>query len=81
MDRLGDYHTKSVSQTVFLPAELHGQRSLAGYSPWGCKEVDRTERLTLMTSSSLDYIYKELTSKLSHIHCRLRLQHILGEPQ
>ena len=23
----------------------HGQRSLAGYSPWGCKESDRTELL------------------------------------
>ena len=22
---------------VFLPGESHGQRSLAGYSPWGCK--------------------------------------------
>ena len=21
----------------------HGQRSLAGYSPWGCKESDTTE--------------------------------------
>ena len=21
----------------------HGQRSLAGYSPWGCKELDTTE--------------------------------------
>ena len=21
----------------------HGQRNLAGYSPWGCKESDRTE--------------------------------------
>ena len=21
----------------------HGQRSLAGYSPWGCKELDMTE--------------------------------------
>ena len=25
---------------VFLPGEFHGQRSLAGYSPWGCKESD-----------------------------------------
>ena len=25
---------------VFLPRELHGQRSLAGYSPWGHKELD-----------------------------------------
>ena len=24
----------------------HGQRSLAGYSPWGCKEADMTERLS-----------------------------------
>ena len=25
---------------VFLPGKSHGQRSLAGYSPWGCKEWD-----------------------------------------
>ena len=25
----------------FLPGESHGQRSLAGYSPWGCKRVRR----------------------------------------
>ena len=31
---------------VFLPGESHGQRSLAGYSPWGCKESDKTEPLT-----------------------------------
>ena len=28
---------------VFLPGESHGQRSLAGYSPRGCKESDMTE--------------------------------------
>ena len=32
---------------VFLPEESHGQRSLAGYSPWGCKEWDMTEQVTL----------------------------------
>ena len=32
---------------VFLPGEFHGQRSLAGYSPWGHKESDMTEQLTL----------------------------------
>ena len=32
---------------VFLPGEFHGQGSPAGYSPWGCKELDMTERLTL----------------------------------
>ena len=30
---------------VFLPGKSHGQRSLVGYSPWGRKEWDRTERL------------------------------------
>ena len=28
---------------VFLPGEPHGQRSLAGYDPEGCKELDTTE--------------------------------------
>ena len=28
---------------VSLPGESHGQRSLAGYSPWGPKESDMTE--------------------------------------
>ena len=28
---------------VFLPGESHGQRSLAGYSAGGCKELDTTE--------------------------------------
>ena len=30
---------------VLLPGKLHGLRSLVGYSPWGRKELDRTERL------------------------------------
>ena len=30
--------------TVLLPGESHGQRSLVGYSPRGCKELDKTEQ-------------------------------------
>ena len=30
--------------------EFHGHRSLAGYSPLGCKELDMMERLTLSLS-------------------------------
>ena len=30
---------------VFLPEKSHGQRSLAGYSLWCCKESDTTEQL------------------------------------
>ena len=32
---------------VFLPGESHGQGSLVGYSPWGRKESNMTEQLTL----------------------------------
>ena len=28
---------------VFLPGESHGQRDLAGYSPWGHRELDKTK--------------------------------------
>ena len=28
---------------VFLAGGVHGERSLVGYSPWGCKESDMTE--------------------------------------
>ena len=31
---------------VSLLGESHGQRSLAGYSPWGCKELDMTDQLS-----------------------------------
>ena len=46
---------------VFLPGESHGQRSLAGYSPLGCKESDRTEQLTLTV-----YQFSSVQS-LSHV--------------
>ena len=36
---------------VFLPGKFHGQRSLAGCSPWGCKESGMTEHTC--TSSHL----------------------------
>ena len=31
--------------SIMLPGESHGQRSLAGYNPWGHKELDMTECL------------------------------------
>ena len=31
------------AHSIFFPGESHGQRSLVGYSPWGCKESDTTE--------------------------------------
>ena len=34
---------------VFLAGEFHGQRSLVGYNPRGCKESNTTERLHFQT--------------------------------
>ena len=33
-----------------LPGESHGQKSVAGYSSWGCTVSDMTEQLTLSLS-------------------------------
>ena len=38
---------------VFLPGESHRQRSLAGYSPKGCKQSDTVEPLGTHKTSSL----------------------------
>ena len=35
-----------LSSALSTPGEFHGQRSLADYSPWGCKEPDMMEILT-----------------------------------
>ena len=35
------------THSSILAGKSHGQRSLVGYSPWGHKESDTAERLTL----------------------------------
>ena len=44
--KLGSSPGEGLPTPAFLPGEFHGQRSLAGYSPWGHQESDTTERLT-----------------------------------
>ena len=34
------------THSSILAGEFHGQRSLVGCSPWGCKELDTAEQLT-----------------------------------
>ena len=46
---------------VFLPGKFHGQRSLAGYSPWGHKELDVTDRLST-------HRHTEYTMKNARLH-------------
>ena len=38
---------------VFCPGESHGQKSLVGYRPWGCRESDTIEGLTQRFSIEL----------------------------
>ena len=39
---------------VFLPGESHGQKSLAGHSPWDLRELDATE-LTFRVREEKNY--------------------------
>ena len=41
--RKSPWRRKWLPTPVFLPGESHGQRTLAGYSPWGRKELDIME--------------------------------------
>ena len=50
---------------VFLPGEFHGQRSLAGYSPWDHKELDMTEQLSLQPSPVFKQINMQTTTGYS----------------
>ena len=43
---------RMATHSSILAGEFHGQGSLAGYSPWGCKESDMTEQLTLSLSTN-----------------------------
>ena len=42
-----DLLEKEMATPVILAGEFHGQKSLEGYSPWGHRELDMTEKLTL----------------------------------
>ena len=43
------YRRKWQPTPVLLPGKFHGWRSLVGYSPWGRKELDTTERLHFLS--------------------------------
>ena len=49
---------------MFLPGESHGQRSLAGYSPWGCKESGMTEQLSLTPLNKTGVTFSNQTQLL-----------------
>ena len=54
------------STPVFLPGKFHGQRSLAGNSPWGHKELDMTEHThTGITSSETPWSKAKILAGIS----------------
>ena len=50
------WRRKSQPTPVFLPGKFHGQSSLIGYGPGGCKELDDTEH-ALSLSLSLSHTH------------------------
>ena len=46
------YNSFSIFHDVLCLENSHGQRILVGYSPWGCKELDMTERPSIAQHSA-----------------------------
>ena len=58
--------------SVFLPGESHGQRSLAGYSPWDSQESSSTPQFKSINSSALSLLHSP-TLKIGRASCRERV--------
>ena len=54
---------------VFLPGKVHGQRSLEGYSPWGCKvgHSSVTKQQNWSIFYFIDYYTEGKWKSLSHV--------------
>ena len=59
------WRRKWQSTPVLLPGKSHGQRSLVGYSPWGRKESDTTERSSQPLSVEKGFL---ISSRLPGLH-------------
>ena len=62
---------------VFLPGKSHGQRSLVGYSSWGCKESDPTEYTHTHTHTHTHAHTPRFSSFASILECNFYLSPIL----
>ena len=64
---------------VFLPGESHGQRSQAGYSPWGHKESDTTEQVSMHITCQCSIVYiTRIFFTHSSVDGHLRFFHVLA---
>ena len=53
---------------VFLPGEFYGQRSLAGYSLWGCKESELCDLADMYTWSSEKFLLNHFSEKKKNVY-------------
>ena len=51
-----------------LPGKFHGQRNLDGYSQWGHKELDKTERLSTHTTFQWKYLETHYPIQIVDVH-------------
>ena len=65
---------------VFLLGKSHGQRSQAGYSPWGHKESETTEWLSTHTQNNLFYRLEKLWTDRTCQASTLRGKSKIGSP-
>ena len=65
--------------SVFLSGEFHGQRSLAGYSPWGLRESDAAEQLTLSLYVVLPPHWVASSFRLGRLLCLLCAPSLHGD--
>ena len=49
LDQEDSLEEEMTTTPVFLPGKFHGQRSLAGYTPWSHKKSDMTEQSHMNT--------------------------------
>ena len=62
------------TQSSILAGESHGQRSLAGYSPWDCNKSDMTARLG--THMFCELVYYSPSSGSQKNLCPLLFSHL-----
>ena len=61
---------------LFVPGKFHGQKGLAGCSPWGCKEMDTTEQLIRSAHFFIYYVIMRQSKGRSNVHIVSRITRV-----
>ena len=69
------------THSSILPGKSYGWRSLTGYSPWGCRELDTTERLTHTYTKGRDHYHLHFVGEKTKAQKGLVASHTAGRRQ